>query len=127
MSIYAKDRTKKLAEEQMEKDLKSFGDGDREPIMPNGYILSKEEFNMFWIIFQASKYTTLKDFFKHWTFYLSDDVGEEIICEDEELNQMYCKYDFDKEECLEEAKDKHIINGFCYLGNDLWLINEGDD
>ena len=126
MSIYFKDKIKNNAEKQMEKDLNSFR--EEPPNMPTGYILSKEEFNLFYTIFQASEYSNTKDFFEHWTFFLTDDVVEEIILEDDELKQMYDEpCDLDVEECLEEAKELHYIYGFCYLGNDLWLINEGDD
>lgn len=120
MSIYFKDRMKKHAEERMEKDLNY--DVSRPPNMPNGYKLNKKEFNILWIVFQASEYTNSMDFFKHWTFYLTDDVAEKIIFEDEELERMYC--DYDMEECLEEAKDWHLINGFCHLGNNLWIIKD---
>ena len=123
MSIYFKDRIKENVEKEMENDLNF--DKNRPPIMPNGYILSKKEFNLFWIIFQASEYSNTKDFFEHWTFFLTDDVVEEIILEDDELKQMYDEpCDLDVEECLEEAKELHYIYGFCYLGSDLWIIKE---
>lgn len=126
MSIYFQDKVKQYAEEHMEKDLNSFR--NEPPIMPSGYILEQSEFNLFWIVFQASQYSNTKDFFDHWTFYLSDDVAEEIIFEDDDLNKMYSEpYDFSIEECLEEAKEKHLIDGFCDLGNDLWLIKDRGD
>ena len=126
MSIYSKDKIKINAEEQMEKDLNSFG--EEPPYMPTGYILSREEFNLFYIVFQASEYSNTKDFFDHWTFYLSDDVTEEIIFEDDELKQMYGEpCDFSIEECLEEAKERHLVDGFCDLGNDLWIIKDRGD
>lgn len=120
MSIYFKNGIKENVEKQMEIDLNS----NQSPPINIDYELTDEEFEKFWIIFQASKYSNTKEFFEHWKFYLSDDIIEEIICDDDYLSEMLNDpYDFDIEECLEEAKERGIY-GFADLGDDLWLINE---
>ena len=120
MSIYNQARVKELFEEQLQKDLTEEGRG--EPINIE-FTLSKEEFRRLWYVYQISEHHN--DFFKHWKFYLTDDISEEIIFEDDELKQMYCEpYDFDIEECLEEAKERRLIKGFFELSDDLWIIND---
>ena len=121
MSVYNKERIKELFEEQLKKDLTEEGRG--EPINVS-FTLSKDEFIRLWYVFQISEYPNTSDFFNHWKFYLSDDISEEIILEDNELKQMYSDpYDFTIDECLEEAKEIKLIKGFFELGNDLWIIN----
>jgi len=115
-------RVKELCEHQLKKDLTQ---NEEEPINVD-FTLTNNEFKKLWCVFQASEHYNTSDFFKHWKFYLSDDVVEEIIFEDNELERMYCEpHDFTIEECLEKAKQKKIIKGFLEINEDLWIINDG--
>ena len=120
MSIYSYERVKELSEEQLYKDLTQ---SDRIEPIDADLTLTNGEFQRLWYVYQISEHHN--DFFKHWQFYLSDDVSEKVIFEDDELKQMYCEpYDFDIEECLEEAKERRLIKGFFELSDDLWIIND---
>ena len=120
MSIYFKDKIKKEAEEQMVKEIsargyKFRGDGDDK--------LSKEEFDEY---YKVSHIVGLTELQNEWHFYLADDVYDDIIAHTELGQHMKNAYDdpYSTEEYLEEALSDGDIQGFHYLGGDLYIIKE---
>lgn len=120
MSIYNSTRIKELATEKMKKDLAEQGYSK-----DNDFFKTDEEYEKFFTLDneEFNKYLLLRNIVKdidEWTFYTSDTVYDEIISEYTELRQMNGYFDI--EECLEEAKEENIIDGFIELGGDLWII-----
>ena len=130
MSIYFQDRIRELANKHLLEDIQALEKKYEQYIIDDVYKtesieMTDEEFKRYWCVYQIANHNNTNEFHEHWHFYCSDFVIEDIIAEDDEIKYMYSYHDFDTEECLEQAKENRLIEGFFQLSDDLWILNDG--